>query len=343
MPTWGEIERELVESRPAPDKPPDFDAVRRKYLGELSKHTGRSTIVYETAGFAPPPGASPDDLQISLDPDVGAFMEVVHGLPKDAGLDLILHSPGGTAEAAEAIIEYLRGRFPSLRVIVPIAAMSAATMMSMAADEIMMGAHSQLGPIDPQLTLQTPEGPRSAPAEAIRAQFEEAKIDLAANPQNTAAWLPILRSYAPALLQQCVDSAELSKTIVRSWLTRYMFSREADPAAKAEAVAVHLSDYGAFKSHGRRVARDELRGLGLNVTDLEDDQVLQDLVLSVHHSINHVMNVLSVVKLIENNLGKAFIRRTRILQVQEAADRPARPRPKPQAKSPRPHPKRKRR
>jgi hypothetical protein len=103
--------------------------------------------------------------------------------------------------------------------------------------------------------LRSGGAPRFAPAEAIRAQFEEAKNDLAKNPQNTAAWLPILRSYAPALLQQCVDSAELSKTIVRSWLTCYMFNGQADAAAKAQAVASHLSDYGTFKSHARRVAR----------------------------------------------------------------------------------------
>src|SRR6266545_1414586 len=315
MGTWGQIEKELIESRPGPDQPPDFDGVRRKYLAALSKHTGRSTIVYETAGFAPPPGATPDSLQISLDPDVGAFMEAVHGLPRDAGLDLILHSPGGTAEAAEAIVEYLRGRFAGLRVIVPIAAMSAATMIAMAADDIVMGRHSQLGPIDPQLTLQTPEGPRNAPAEAIRAQFEEAKADLAKNPQNTAAWLPILRSYAPALLQLCEDAAELSKAMVRSWLTRYMFTGRPDADAKAAAVASHLSDYGTFKSHARRVDRDELRSLDLNVTDLEDDEVLQDLVLSVHHAVNHTMGAIGLVKIVENNEGKAVLRRVQRMAI----------------------------
>jgi hypothetical protein len=350
MGTWGEIERELLDSRPTPDEPPDFDGVRRNYLRLLSEHTGRSTIVYETAGFAPPPGATPDSLQISLDPDVGAFMEVVHGLPRDAGLDLILHSPGGTAEAAEAIVEYLRGRFQEFRVIVPIAAMSAATMISMAADEIVMGAHSQLGPIDPQLTIQTPEGPRNAPAEAIRAQFEEAKTDLAKNPQNTAAWLPILRSYAPALLQLCEDSAELSKAMVRSWLTRYMFNGRADADAKAAEVATHLSDYGTFKSHARRVPREELRSLDLNVTDLEDDQVLQDLVLSVHHAVNHTMNVIGLVKIIENNMGRAFMRRVQRVAIQvpgpqEAVPAPGASRPvaSPKPTQPKqPRPKRKR-
>lgn len=168
--TWGEVEQELLNRR-LPNGTPDFDGVRRSHLKRLAEHTGYSVVVYETAGFAPSPGVSPDDVSISLDPGIGAFMEVVHGLPTSAPLDLILHSPGGTAEAAEAIVDYLRGRFPGLRVIVPIAAMSAATMIAMAADSIVMGAHSQLGPIDPQLTIATPEGPRSAPAAAIRRQL----------------------------------------------------------------------------------------------------------------------------------------------------------------------------
>lgn len=210
--TWGQIQREILESRDPISGGPDFDGIRRKYLRLLAEHTKRNLIVYESAGFAPPPGTSPDDTQIAL-PDVNAFMEVVHGLDRTVALDLILHSPGGTAEAAESIVEYLRGRFPGLRVIVPIAAMSAATMMSMAADRIVMGAHSQLGPIDPQLTIITPQGPCSAPAEAIRQQFIDARKDLAEHPEHTAAWLPILSTMAPALLQRCEDAMALSKTI----------------------------------------------------------------------------------------------------------------------------------
>jgi hypothetical protein len=315
--TWGDIERELLKTR-QPNGQIDFDGVRRRYLAQLAAYTKRSVIVYETQGFAPPQSASPADVSITLDPDMGAFMEVVHGLPKDDPIDLIIDSPGGTAEAAEAITEYLRGRFPGLRVIVPVAAMSAATMMAMAADEIVMAAHSQLGPIDPQLTIATPEGPRFAPAEAIREQFEQAKKDLAAHPEHTAAWLPILRSYAPALLQICADAASLSKRIVTEWLARYMLSGEPDPAAAAAVVAERLSDYQTFKSHARRLDRDFLRSLGLKIVDLEADQQLQDLVLSIHHSIDHLQNHTGCVKLVENHMGKAFMRRVGggVLQIQ---------------------------
>ena len=328
MSTWGEVEKELLTRR-LPNGTPDFDGVRRDYLKRLSEYTGRSTIVYEADGFSPPPGVSPSDVSIVLDPDVGAFMEVVHGLPKSDPIDLILHSPGGTAEAAEAIVDYLRGRFPGLRVLVPIAAMSAATMVAMAADEIVMGAHSQLGPIDPQISISTPEGPRSAPAAAIRQQFEEARRDLAEHPEHTAAWLPILRSMAPALLQICEDAEKLSKSMVTEWLARFMFAERPDPHAAAEVVANALSDYGQFMSHGRRLGVRRLKELGLNIASLESDPQLQDLVLSVHHAVNHTMNHTGVVKIVENHLGKAFIRRVGMVPVPVVADSVERPPPGP--------------
>ena len=81
---------------------------------------------------------SPPGLVSIGDEDMQAFMEVSQGLEGD-GLDLILHSPGGSPEAAEAIVSYLRSRFSHIRVIVPQLAMSAATMIACAADEIVLG------------------------------------------------------------------------------------------------------------------------------------------------------------------------------------------------------------
>lgn len=307
MSTWGEVLNEIARTQ-TPEGAVDFDGVRRRYLSQLSEYTGHNTIVYETAGFTPPQGAGPPDIFISLDPDKGAFMEVVHGLPKNDPLDLILHSPGGSAEVAESIIKYLRGRFPGLRVIVPVAAMSAASMMAMSADVIIMGAHSQLGPIDPQITIPTPDGPRSAPAAAIIQQFEEAKLELEKNPAYVTAWLPILKSYSPGLLKMCVDSANLSKSIVSDWLAKYMLSGSNDAKEKAKQIAEFLCDYDKFKSHSRSIDRDQLRDVGLNIIDLEDDQKLQDLVLSVHHAVSHLLDKTPTTKIVENHLGKAWIR-----------------------------------
>lgn len=147
MPTWGAILRELGESAATRGGVPDFDAVRRRYLLALQTHTGRSAILYASRFMDPALQVPPGMLTIS-DEDIPGLMEVIHGLP-GPDLDLILHSPGGSSEAAEACVSYLRSKFRYLRAIVPVMAMSAATMVCCAADVVVMGKHSFLGPVDP--------------------------------------------------------------------------------------------------------------------------------------------------------------------------------------------------
>ena len=224
---------------------------------------------------------------------------------REQKLDLIIHSPGGSTEAAESFVEYLRERFDHIRVFVPVAAMSAATMIALSADELVMGQHSQLGPIDPQFIVSTPEGARSAPAKAILNQFELAKFECR-TPENLAAWMPILRSYAPGLLTQCHDSQRLASNMVAGWLERYMLSEEEDARGKARAVADWFADYESFHSHGRRVGRDQAQDRGLKVVDLEADGQLQDALLSVHHATMHTFSGTPAQKIIENHHGCAW-------------------------------------
>src|SRR5262249_51347989 len=126
MPTWGEILDELKATPAGPGDVSPLDIVRRKYLKQLRDHTGRNAVLYAvnwTQG-----GASP--ALTSINPgDVQGFMEVMHGLSSNQGLDIVLHSPGGSPEATESIVKYVRSKFTDVRVIVPHAAMSAATML----------------------------------------------------------------------------------------------------------------------------------------------------------------------------------------------------------------------
>ncbi len=312
MPTWGQILKELQSSKVPLGGGWDFDSVRRKYLKELHDYTKRGVIVYYTA-FLESRAVTPADLQVGLQ-DIPGFMEAASNV-EEKSLDLIIHSPGGSAEAAESIVTYLRKRFDHIRIIVPIAAMSAATMIALSADEIVMGQHSQLGPIDPQFIIQTPEGPRSAPAKAILNQFELAKRECK-DASNLAAWMPILRGYMPGLLTQCQDSRALAVKMVSTWLKQYMFAGDKDGEAKATAIADWFADYESFQSHGRRVSPDQAIEKGLKVTWLESDQRLQDAVLSVHHATAHTFAGTPAAKIIENHHGRAWIKMSGQILVQ---------------------------
>lgn len=238
MPTWGEILQEInvtgqaIIAQGAAQQVSPYDVVRRKYLSLLSSKTERPVILYATAWTTSmSPNVPPELISISYE-DTHGLMETIHGL-QGSSVDLVIHSPGGSPTAAAAIVQYLRSRFDDIRVIVPNMAMSAATMLACAADRILMGKHSSLGPIDPQLIMQTSLGPRAVPAQAILAQFKRA-MDECAGPVKLRAWLPMLNQYGPDLLVTCENASKLSEELVSNWLEHYMFRGDVDGKKKAD-------------------------------------------------------------------------------------------------------------
>ena len=106
MPTWGQILNEINTKIQHGDQRA-FDNVRQFYINQLAHFTQRNVIVYAsrwTSGDAPP------NLVSIIDEDLQGFMEAIHGLKGDK-LDLLLHTGGGSAEATDAIVSYLRQKF----------------------------------------------------------------------------------------------------------------------------------------------------------------------------------------------------------------------------------------
>jgi hypothetical protein len=185
--------------------------------------------------------------------------------------------------------------------------MSAAAMLCCAGDEILMGRHSSIGPIDTQLILNTEMGQRSIPAQAILDQFDQAQEECQ-DASNLGYWTPILRGYGPSLIQECEDAIELSKQLSKEWAEEYMFSEESNAEQKAENLVSELSDYQQFRSHSRHIHREQAREFGFKITNLESDQRLQDLILSIYHATTHTHSGTDAVKIIENQNGNAFIK-----------------------------------
>lgn len=308
MPTWSGILEELRQAQAAGERNA-FDVVRRKYLRLLHEKTGRNILLY-ASGFTQAKACPPGSLMV-VEEDIQGLMEVVHGLPK-VPTDLIIHSPGGSAEAAEGIVEYLHTQYPHIRAVVPQMAMSAATMIACGAHRIVMGKHSNLGPTDPQLFI--PSSGRFEPAQAILDQFYMA-ITQATKP-GMQAWAAMLQMYGPSLVAECHDLVRLSEKLVADWLKRWMLTDEAKRLGrrrlgrKAAAIAKYLANRQNFLSHGRHLRRDRARDLGLVVDNLEEaeGEEFQDLVLSVFHATTHAFAGTGTVKIIENHEGKAFVK-----------------------------------
>ena len=300
MPSWGEILDEIREK--ASDAGP-HDSLRGEYLTSLAEYTDRDVILYSSGWthLNTPSG----DFSMT-DGDIQGLMEVIYQLDRDE-LDLILHTPGGTPSAAEAMVDYLRKKYDDIRIIVPHAAMSAGTMMCCAADEIVMGKHSSLGPIDPQITIPTATGRRSVPAQAVLTQFEQAKEEIDEDRDNLAHWTPILRQYGPSLLSECEQALNLSEELVRNWAESYMLAGDPNASSKAADLASELSDWEEFKTHSRPLSKDTAEDIGFEVQALEDDQQLQELVLSIYHITSHTHVHTDTAKIIENHTGRAYM------------------------------------
>ncbi|MGM9960939.1 MAG: hypothetical protein ACI32F_06490 [Allobaculum sp.] len=287
MASWDDIIRELGQTRS------QVDYIRNKYIKQLSDLTGRNTIIYYS-GWLQKSGTGNVDIN---DSDMEGFMATVMGLDCSKGLDLIIHTPGGDPTAAEAIGTYLKNKFNNdIRVIVPQLAQSAGTMIACIGKEIIMGKQSSLGPIDPQFN--------GIPAFNIVDEFQQAEKELSTNPEKVQYWAIKLQQFPAAFMKQCLDAIALSSDVVRNWLTSNMFK---DNPKKVDSIVNNLNNHHDNLSHGRHFNCDKCKAFGLKIHMMEEDQKLQDAILSVHHSVMISLQSTPAFKIIENQEGKAYI------------------------------------
>lgn len=203
---------------------------------------------------------------ISRDDTLG-LVDLLHNIPKGSDLDVLLHTPGGDMDAAEKLITMIRTRVANgyLRVIVPDFAKSAGTLMAIGADKIAMSDSSELGPIDPQITLNDAHGnpiPHSIQSylDAYKAHSEA----LARNPADEAARI-MLGKLDPATIKLFEAASQRARAFAESQLKRGML-RNVPTYTKA---ASELLDTTRWLSHGQMIDHNDALAIGLSVEYLE--------------------------------------------------------------------------
>ena len=293
MPNWNEVIVEIQQEQLRNPNVNPLDTVRRKYLKKVSEITGRNTIAYYSGWLQKPtaPGTAVSDK------DKSGFMLGINKLDRQHGLDLILHTPGGDIAATESLVDYLYAMFDKdIRVIVPQISMSAGTMIAFASKEIVMGKHSNLGPIDPQMG--------GLACQAVLNEFEQAKADIKQNPHSASLWQVIISKYHPTFLGACQQAIEWSEKMVSDWLKHNMCNGDEEIVKK---IVGTFSNHSVQKSHARHISKKECIEVGLVISDLESNQELQDAVLTTHHAFMHTFSNTHCVKIIENQNGVAYI------------------------------------
>lgn len=291
MPSWSDIYNE-INLLPQANK---FDALNKKTLGFLdaiSKKTERNIISYYSSFLNPYRQDCPD--HPINDNDKNALMQAVYNLDKSKGLDLVLHTPGGDIAATESIIDYLHSIFNgNIRAIIPQMAMSAGSMIALSCNSIMMGKQSCLGPIDPQLG--------GVACGAVIGEFEKAKNEISTFPASIPLWQVIISKYTPTFLISCQKALDWSETLADKWI------KEPNPDKKLKIIKA-FTDHEDSKTHSRHFSKDKCKELGLNIEDMESDQELQDLILSLHHCYMIMLDITAIAKAVQNNIGASYLR-----------------------------------
>lgn len=294
MNSWSELLNEYQKQiTPAnPNAGVQFLAKKKnEFIKELSRKTGRNTILYFSAFMHKPSIA---DASIN-DKDVNAFMENVHNMDRSKGLDLILHTPGGDLAATEQIINYLRSAFNGdIRAIVPQMSMSAGSMIAVSCKSVMMGRQSCLGPFDPQLN--------GAPCQSVINEFYAAVKDVEQHPASLGLWQTIISKLTPAFLTQFQQADKLAGELTEMILSDKGF--DTDTQKRIKTVFSQNSD---SKIHNRHINRDKCKSAGLDIIDLEENQEIQDLVLGIHHACMILSEQSSVLKIVENNIDGSYL------------------------------------
>lgn len=118
-----------------------------KALNEIECLRGRPNILLAGNMIKTPMHTS-----ISIDiSDDTPFNEMIRTIPEKQSLDIILVTPGGSAEKVARFVDVLRERFTHITFILPYMCMSAGTIFCMAGDDIIMTDNACIGPIDPQV------------------------------------------------------------------------------------------------------------------------------------------------------------------------------------------------
>ncbi|KAF0141505.1 MAG: ATP-dependent Clp protease proteolytic subunit [Ignavibacteriales bacterium] len=217
---------------------------------------------------------------------VKIFRDFIEELKSDSlkheKIYIILRTYGGTAIAAEKMVNIIRNHYADVNFIVLDYAMSAGTIFCMSGDSIFMDYSSCLGPIDPQVQV----GEQFVPALGYLDKVNEL-IEKSADGKLTDAEFVLLQNQDLAKLRSYEQAKDLSISLLTEWLVQYKFKNwnthasnptklgtvvtEEEKEERATQVASLLSDNKLWKSHGRAIDIKKLRSiLKLKIDDLSE-------------------------------------------------------------------------
>lgn len=238
---------------------------RKKQFAEIERLRKRPLITYVTSLR---PGMN---VQMAGDA-IRPFINQLETISKEhKSIDVLIISNGGDPITSLRIMGLLRERFDHVAVLLPYVAYSAATILSLGADEIVMHKYSNLGPVDPQMTVSH----RDANGKTENLQFgaedivnfiDFIKSDVGVSDQQH------LMSAAQPLINQVgalsIGSAKRSQRLSLALSEKMLSSHISDPG-KVSTIAKALNS--SYYHHGYAVGRKEAAEIGLPIVNPSDE------------------------------------------------------------------------
>ena len=207
---------------------------------------------------------------ISIDnSDDTPFLEMLKYIPLDVkDIDIILVTPGGSADTVDYLVKKLRDRFDHVSFILPYMAMSAGTIFCMSGDELIMTEAGFFGPIDPQVPskngMYVPAQSLLTLISTIQTRGEE---QIARHKKPDWTDIQILNNLDPKEIGNAITASRLSTTLVTNYLKSYKFRTwtnhsdgsqvtEEERNKRAMEIATQLCDNSLWLSHASRITRE---------------------------------------------------------------------------------------
>ena len=207
--------------------------------------------------------------------DAMPFVDLLYNLPQHQGLELLLHTHGGSIDAAEKLIRMVRSKVgeAEFRIVVPEFAKSAGTLMVLGADAVVMSDMSELGPIDPQMIFADSSGLRRwQSVQNYLDAYEEHSKTLAERPDDVAARI-MLGKLDPATVKLCQAAKMRAEQCAGDLLRRGMFRL----GGNWTLTVSELLETKRWRSHSQMISWEDAQHpdtIGLTVEYHEQDSPL---------------------------------------------------------------------
>lgn len=181
-------------------------------------------------------------------------------------IDLLIYSRGGDVSVPWRVISMLREFCQELIALVPYKAHSAATMIALGADRIVMGKKAELSPIDPTLVKAT-VGESAAPPQEISVEDVSSYISFVrerANLNDQAALATVVSLLANQLTPLTLGSVNRQYSHIRLVAKKLLASRQQKIEEERMMTIIEALTEKMY-SHGHAIGRREASDLGLPV------------------------------------------------------------------------------